>query len=451
MSLLARTRQALQASFRRWVRTQNTAEVLTASSAGAWAVLTALVALLLAVAAWAPGARTLFELEYGRALLCFTPALATGLLFVALHRGRERIQDWGWVLQLVGSACLQFFLAALMAMSKLPGAPVFGAFFLFTAAVHGRSLRATASQPFPVVGTLAALLAALPLCASREHLALFGVIGPSALIAGLYLGTFALQHERATAEAERLRAAVHAQLLDDQARDVGRLSQALVEILGYNHDINNALMSAGSAADMLSVVGVQRNALARAEFVELVKDLNESLGHIRDMVMEIRQKGRRHAGADPEGVDLAPVLETVRASVGLRYPEVDIQVALDPAEALRASVRGGVTTLRRVVENLVLNACEGDGQRGAEHVFIVARTERYSGRLELTIADDGPGFPPERLRAPIEGLSTTKPHGTGLGLYTAECLIRASGGLLERQNGQERGAVLRILLPQELR
>jgi C4-dicarboxylate-specific signal transduction histidine kinase len=338
-----------------------------------------------------------------------------------------------------------------MALSALPGAPVFGAFFLFTASVHGRNLRATPSQPFPMLGTLLALLAALPLSVSEGHLALFGLIGPASLTAGLYLGTFAVQHDRATAEAERLRAAVQAQLLDAQEQDVGRLSQALVEILGYNHDINNSLMSAGSAADMLSVVGVQRNTLGRKDFEELVKDLNESLGHIRDMVTEIRQKGRRHAGREPESVDLAPVLDAVRASVGLRFPEVDVKVELTRDEPLRALVRGGVTTLRRVVENLVLNACEGDGTRGAAKVQIAARTEPFSGRLELVISDNGPGFAPEKLKAPIEGLYTTKPHGTGLGLYTAECLLRASGGQLERQNAPTGGAVLRILLPREFR
>jgi signal transduction histidine kinase len=232
---------------------------------------------------------------------------------------------------------------------------------------------------------------------------------------------------------------------------VGRLSQALVEILGYNHDINNALMSAGSAADMLAVVGVQRKALGRGEFEELVKDLNESLGHIRDMVMEIRQRGHRHAGRDPEGVDLPPVLDSVRSSVGLRFPDVEIAVETDAALPLRASVRGGVTTLRRVVENLVLNACEGDGKRGAGQVRIVARTEPYSGRLEVLITDDGPGFPQDKLSAPIEGLYTTKPHGTGLGLYTAECLLRASGGQLERRNAPTGGAQLRVLLPRDFR
>lgn len=447
----SRAKAAVEASFKRWVRAQNAAEVLAASTLEAWATLLVLVAVVLAAAAWAPGARTLFALPYGKALLCFAPALLFGVAFGALHRGRERVAAWGWLMQLGGTATLQFFVAALMALSALPGAPVFGALLLFTAAFHGKHLRATPSQPFPVVGTVAALLGAVELRASEEHLALFAVIGPASVIAALYLGTFAVKHDRTTAEAERLRAAVHAQLLDAHAQDVGRLSQALVEILGYNHDINNALMSAGSAADMLAVVGVQRKALGRVEFEELVKDLNESLGHIRDMVMEIRQKGHRHAGGDPEGVDLPPVLDSVRSSVGLRFPDVEIEVELDAAQPLRASVRGGITTLRRVVENLVLNACEGDGKRGAGQVRIHARTEPLSGRLEVVISDDGPGFPQEKLSAPIEGLYTTKQHGTGLGLYTAECLLRASGGVLERRNAPTGGAQLRVLLPRDFR
>lgn len=68
----------------------------------------------------------------------------------------------------------------------------------------------------------------------------------------------------------------------------------------------------------------------------------------------------------------------------------------------------------------------------------------------MIISDDGPGFPPERLAVPIQGLSSTKPQATGLGLYTSECLVRASGGRLERQNGPAGGAVLRVLLPREV-
>jgi two-component system C4-dicarboxylate transport sensor histidine kinase DctB len=448
MRLHSRMLGGLRSAFRRWVTAQSVPEVLAASSVGAWLSLVALILVLLAAATWAPRAREFFGLEPGTALLCLGPALVD-FAFALLHRKRQHIEPWGWVLSLTGTTGLQFFVASLMAVSATRGATLFAGFFLFTAAFHGRLFRVTPRTPFLPMGTALALgLAAL--IARPDNLPLFAVIGPAALMAELYLGTFALQHDRTAAEAERLRAAVQAQMLAQQERDVGRMSQALTEIIHHSQDIRDALLSAGSLADLLKGL-VARGGLGRGEPEKLVQQLHSELSHIRERVMDIHQKGRRHIGGEPEGVDLVPVLDSVRQSVGLRFPEVEIQVQADRASALRAWVRGGPTTLRRVVENLVINACEGDGQRAAGSVRISARTEPLSGRLEMVIADDGPGFPPERLAAPIQGLSSTKPQATGLGLYTSECLIRASGGLLERQNAPAGGAVLRVLLPREVR
>jgi signal transduction histidine kinase len=449
MNLPFRWSRAIQASFRRWVHSQDAQEVLPAATLESWLSFGVVITLLLAAAAWAPGARTFFDLSFPTALLCFLPTFVLGMGFALLHRKRQRIEWWGWLWLVPGTASLHFFMASMAALSAMPGATVFAALLLFTAAFHGRLHRVTPGQPFLALGTVVAVGLATLLRRSEEHLALFALIGTAAVVAELYLGLFALKHDRARLETEQLRAAVQAQLLEQQEREVGRLSQAMVQILGYNHDINNALMSASAAADMLAVMGVQRNNLPRAEFEELVRELNEGLTRIREMVLEIRQKGRRSVSSDPENVDLVPVLESVRTNVGWRFPEVRIQLAVEGEAS--ALVRGGVTTMRRVVENLVLNACEGNGQRGAARVDITARVEPYSGRLELLIADDGPGFPPEKLRAPIEGLSTTKPNGTGLGLYTSECLIRASGGTLERHNRPTGGAQVRMLLPREVR
>ncbi|MFP2933843.1 sensor histidine kinase [Pyxidicoccus sp. 3LG] len=451
MNALSAARTAVTASFKRWTRSQDAAEVLAAARPGPWLALTAFVVGLLAMAAWAPGARVFFGIPFTAGLLCAVPMLANGLLFSTVHRRRRRIEPWGWMWLAFGVASMHFFVASLMALSALPGASVIASLFLFTVTFHGRLHRVTPRQPFLAVGTALALVAALQLRASREHLALFGVIGPAALTAELYLGSFALRHDKARAEAERLRAAVHAQLMEQQERDVGRLSQALGEILGYHHDLDNALMSAGSAADLLAVMGAQRHSLGRADYEEVVRQLNDSLTQIRDMVMEIRAKGRRYVGTEPEPVELPPVLEAVQASMGLRFPDVDIQVEVEMEAPPRALMRGGASTLRRVVENLVLNACEGDGEHGARQVRIRARTEPLSGRLEVLITDDGPGFPTARLNGPSEELFTTKAHGTGLGLYTSECLLRASGGMLHRQNAPGGGALLRMVLPREFR
>ncbi|MCE9668609.1 ATP-binding protein [Myxococcus stipitatus] len=445
-------RAALTASFRRWTRAQDTAEVLAAAGVGPWCVLTLLVVCLLAAAAWAPGARVVFGVPFGLGLACAAPMLGSGLAFSLLHRGRRHLETWGWVWLVLGVTALHFFLASLMALSELQGATLIASLLLFTTAFHGRLHRVTPRTPFLAVGTAAALLAALPLRESEDHLVLFGVIGPAALTAELYLGTFAVQHDRARAEAARLRAAVQAQLLDQQEQDVGRLSRALGEILGSQHELDSALMTAGGAADMLTVLGVGSRRLGPGgqELEALLKTLQESLRRIRDGVAEIHAKGRRHVGTEPEAVEVGPLLETVRASVGLRYPDVDIRVELETSPSpLRARMRGGPTTLRRVLENLVLNACEGDGARGATRVSVVARVEPLSGRLEVVITDDGPGFPPALLDGSAQALASSKSDGMGLGLYTSECLLRASGGVLQRENMTDGGALLRLVLPRE--
>ncbi|MDY7226428.1 sensor histidine kinase [Hyalangium rubrum] len=450
MSPLPHKPGALKGSFRRWVHAQNTHEVLAASSVGAWLALVGLVMVLLAATQWAPGASTVFNLSLPKALLCFLPALVD-FAFAFHHRGRQHITSRGWVLSLVGTTCLQFFVASLMTLSALPGATLFGGLFLFTAAFHGQLFRVTPRAPFLAVGTALALALAAGLFANEEHLALFAVIGPASIMAELYLGTFALRHDRTRAEAERLRAAVQAQMLEQQEKDVGRMAQALTEILGHSQDLHNALQSAGTSADLLLGTAARHPGPVRMELDAPVRKLRESLALMRERLEQIRQRGRRHVGGDPEVVELVPVLDSVRQSVSLRFPEVDIQIEVDRNEPLRPWVRGGTTTLRRVVENLVTNACEGDGVRAAARVRITARTEPYSGRLEMLISDNGPGFAPERLAVPIQGLSSSKPQGTGVGLYTSECLIRASGGQLERQNAEAGGAVLRVLLPQEFR
>jgi two-component system, NtrC family, C4-dicarboxylate transport sensor histidine kinase DctB len=450
MSAHGSMRGDVRAAFRHWVNTQNTAEVLAASSVTSWLALVALVLLLLAAATWAPRARQFFALPVGTALLCFVPALVD-FVFALLHRKRKHVETWGWLLSLTGTTGLQFFVASLMALAAPQGATLFGGFFLFTAAFHGRLYRVTPRTPFLAVGTALALGVAGFLFARAEHVALFAITGPAALMAEFYLGTFAVQHDRTAAEAERLRAAIQAQMLAQQERDVGRMSQALTDILGHTEGLRAQLLAAGTAADLLTVLLARGHGPARAETERLMRQIQQNLSHLLSRVTDIHEKGRRHVGSDPEVVDLVPVLDSVRESVGLRFPEVDIAVQVNRGEPLRTWVRGGVTTLRRVVENLVTNACEGDGLRAAGAVRISARTEPLSGRLEMIISDDGPGFPPERLAAPIQGLSSTKPQSTGLGLYTCECLIRASGGILERQNAREGGAVLRVLLPREVR
>lgn len=60
---------------------------------------------------------------------------------------------------------------------------------------------------------------------------------------------------------------------------------------------------------------------------------------------------------------------------------------------------------------------------------IAVRLSKHPQPL-LTVTDDGPGLPQRLLDGHIKAFATTKAYGTGLGLYTVDRLVGASGGAL---------------------
>jgi signal transduction histidine kinase len=69
--------------------------------------------------------------------------------------------------------------------------------------------------------------------------------------------------------------------------------------------------------------------------------------------------------------------------------------------------------------------------------------------VEVRVADNGPGIPPEALPRLFEPFFTTKEvgKGTGLGLAIAYGIMQEHGGELHVANRQEGGAVFTLELP----
>ena len=97
--------------------------------------------------------------------------------------------------------------------------------------------------------------------------------------------------------------------------------------------------------------------------------------------------------------------------------------------------------LFQVYENLLSNA----GRYAKGNIWVTA--EREGTTLSLTVADDGPGFPPVALKRAAEPYyradRSPNPEGElhfGLGLYLCRVLCQKHGGSLEIGNAPEGGA-----------
>jgi signal transduction histidine kinase len=220
-----------------------------------------------------------------------------------------------------------------------------------------------------------------------------------------------------------------------------RTRRSFDAILHEHHDVRTLLSAARLNADRLASGG-------QAAAGSLVAELRSDLGDVEALIDAIRARahgelltlGSRHA------VDVWQIAREVLDRLGRRFPA--------PALALRgdgcvvAQVAGGEATLRRVLVNLVVNACEGDGERGADHIDVEVRHDGARGRVTIDVIDDGPGFSTDQLTAELGQARSTKLGGSGLGLGVALALAQASDGTLTRRNRSGGGAVVSLSLPQ---
>jgi len=101
--------------------------------------------------------------------------------------------------------------------------------------------------------------------------------------------------------------------------------------------------------------------------------------------------------------------------------------------------------LRQVIHNLLQNAQDAMIDR-PDGVITVATTLRKTGRVRLTITDQGPGFPPDMLSRAFEPYYTTKHRGSGLGLAIVKKIVDEHGGDIRLINLENGGAEVRIHL-----
>jgi signal transduction histidine kinase len=110
---------------------------------------------------------------------------------------------------------------------------------------------------------------------------------------------------------------------------------------------------------------------------------------------------------------------------------------------------GDAAQIQIAVVNLLRNALEalesaGGGLDGAPATVVVG-LERDADTVVLTVADNGPGFPaPETA---LEPLATSKPTGSGLGLFVVQTTMDNHHGRVVVGRSPLGGAAVQLIFP----
>lgn len=106
---------------------------------------------------------------------------------------------------------------------------------------------------------------------------------------------------------------------------------------------------------------------------------------------------------------------------------------------------GDTSQLRQIIHNLLRNA--EDALEKNEDALITICTHKQNQSVELSIEDNGPGFPPDILPRVFEPYVTTKAGGTGLGLAIVKKIVDEHEGKIRISNHPPHGAKISICLP----
>jgi signal transduction histidine kinase len=142
----------------------------------------------------------------------------------------------------------------------------------------------------------------------------------------------------------------------------------------------------------------------------------------------------------PRPTDLHRLLDGVLALYGETHPAVTLRGEFAPDLPV---LQADGDHLKRAMLNLLDNAVEA----GATDVVLATRFHRSAGRVEIVVADNGPGITPDVRDKLFLPYFSTKTTGMGLGLPIVHQIVTDHGGHVRVEDNRPTGSRFVIDLP----
>ena len=219
-------------------------------------------------------------------------------------------------------------------------------------------------------------------------------------------------------------------------------------LTAMSHELRTPINATLGYADLLDLeVGGDLSEQQR-EYVSRIRGSQE---HLLRIITNLLDYSRIESGRLEFDLAPTPLDAVVRTVVPMVEPQANakqITIEFDPLPDAPDALADRART-EQIVLNLLGNAVKFTPVGGR----IVITTERSEGRALVSVADNGPGVPPEQQNAIFEpfvqvGRSLTSGHeGTGLGLAISRDLARGMGGEVTVRSRGPTGSIFTVSLP----
>jgi two-component system sensor histidine kinase PilS (NtrC family) len=197
---------------------------------------------------------------------------------------------------------------------------------------------------------------------------------------------------------------------------MGRLTASIA------HEVRNPLSAINQAAQLLDEDGAV--APGGQRLLGMIRNNAKRIDRIVGEVLALNRRDRQQPETIPLGGFLAALSEEISQAESMPAGTVLLEIADD------LSIVFDRGHLSQIIWNLLRNAWQ-HCQRRTGSIRITARAGYMGDAVLCELGDDGTGIPADLRSQVFEPFFTTRPGGTGLGLYIARELADANGGALE--------------------
>jgi two-component system sensor histidine kinase ChvG len=204
------------------------------------------------------------------------------------------------------------------------------------------------------------------------------------------------------------------------------------------HELKNPLTAARSTAESLAYAKTPEMR------EELVRQIQEELARLNRLISDVSAVSRLDAELAYGETELVDIREVLRGVIDIfqdRFSTDSRTLALNiqdmPEGAQGYVVRAHEARLGRVITNLLDNALSFSPEGGV----ITVSARRVGAQIEITVDDEGPGIPDDKLEGIFERFYSDRPQSdntvgknSGLGLSISRDIVDAYGGHIQAAN-----------------
>lgn len=285
-------------------------------------------------------------------------------------------------------------------------------------------------------------------------IALFVAIGSSLLLARTVADPMKRLSEAANNVSQNISARQQLPEFNDRRDEVGQMGRAFIAMTGalyrrieasekfaadVAHELKNPLAAARSTAEAMTYAKTDSD---REELVEQIQGELKRLNRLINDVSNASRLDAELARQEMQPLDIRVVLKNVTNIFRDMLSDDGrvIKLAVDAAASEQAyTIVGNDGRLGQVFTNLVDNALSFSPPGG-----IITVTARKAGpHVEIAVEDQGPGIPPDKLRAVFDRFYSDRPatdssrgKNSGLGLSISREIIVSHRGEIFAENLQ---------------